>query len=301
MTELRAGGQDWLAIWRQMYDAERAQGEAATDPGFARHADTWAGRAGRYAVAARRHTQPDAFMAMLTPRLRPSDRVLDVGAGTGRYLPYLAAQVREVIALEPSPAMRGELRRTLDEASVANVTIVEASWPMEQPIEADVVISAHVVYGVREIGPFLRAIDRAAGRLCALHLGLKHPTAILAPFWERVHGEDRLPLPGALEAIAACHQLGLPARLELIPAVASFAFPGAEDALEELRMRLRITPDPARDARLRAAMDELLVRLADGQLAPREQQRYAGVVWWEPEPIADSRTPKAFPAAPPPG
>lgn len=289
MTSIRAGGYDWLATWRTMYDAERAQGEAATDPAFARYADTWAGRARHYAAAARRHPQPDPFMAFLAPLLRPSDRVIDVGAGTGRYLPYLAAQVAEVIAVEPSPAMRAELETTLHEAGVTNVQVLPEGWPLERPIAADVVISAHVVYGVREIGPFLTALNASARRLCALHLGLKHPSSVLAPFWERVHGLERLPLPGALEALAACHQLDLAARLELIAAATAFAFTGADEALDELRVRLRLSPDPARDAALLAAMAELLVPLGDGQLAPREQQRFSGVVWWEPATNAGAR------------
>lgn len=278
-----AGGQDWLAIWRAMYDAERAQGEAATDPSFERHADHWAGRAPRYAAASRRVPQPDSFMAWLTPRLRPSDRVIDVGAGTGRYLPYLARHVAEVVAVEPSAAMRAELERTLPGEGVTNVRVLDASWPLASPIAADVVISAHVVYGVREIAPFLQAIDAVAGRLCALYLGLRHPTWALAPFWERVHGEPRLPLPAALEALAVCHQLGFPARLDLVSAPTAWRFADADEALDEVRARLRLAPDAARDARLAAAMAELLIAGDDGLLAPRSQQRHAAVVWWEPE------------------
>jgi SAM-dependent methyltransferase len=283
MTIIKAGNQDWLAIWRAMYDGERAQGEAATDPAFARYADMWALRAKQFAAASRRHAQPDAFMRMLTPRLRPTDRVIDVGAGTGRYLPYLATQVAEVIAVEPSAAMRDELARTLAEAGVENVQVVDQGWPLTPSLSVDVVISAHVVYGVREIGPFLTAMDQSARRLCALYLGLKHPSAALAPFWARVHGEERLPLPGAIEALAACHQLGLAARLDLTPTPPAFIFPSADEALEELRVRLRITPDPARDAALLAAMADLLAPTPEGGLAPRVQQRHSAIVWWEPE------------------
>ncbi len=68
-----------------------------------------------------------------------------------------------------------------------------------------------------------------------------------------------------------------------MPAPTSFVFADPDQALEELRTRLRITPDPARDAALRAAIADLLAPTPDGGLAPREQQRYAGVVWWEPE------------------
>lgn len=283
MTQTRAGDLDWLTIWREMYDAERAQGEAASDPAFGSSSDTWAARAGRFAATSRRHAQPDAFMAALTPRLRPTDRVIDVGAGTGRYLPYLARQVAEVIAIEPSPAMLRELERTVYEEGSANVRVIAEGWPLTRPIEADVVISAHVVYGVREIGPFLEAMDRTAQRLCALYLGLKHPTAAIAPFWKRVHGQERLPLPAALETLSACHQLEIPARLDLVPAPEAFRFQSAEEAMEEIRIRLRLTPDPARDAAILAAIAENLVPVEGGQLAPRDQQRHAAIVWWHPE------------------
>lgn len=277
----RAGGLDWLAIWREMYDRERAQGEAATDPAFARHGDIWAGRAARFAAASRRNPQPDSFMRWLTPRLRPGDRVIDVGSGTGRYLPYLARHVTEVVAVEPSPAMVAELERTLADEGAANVRLVQAGWPMAEPITADVVISAHVVYGVREIAPFLQGLDASASRLVALYLGLRHPTAALSGLWERVHGEPRLPLPAALEALAACHQLGLGAGLDLVAAPPAFRYADAEEALEDLRNRLRLAPDPARDTLIRAAIPELLTTSEEGLLAPRAQPRHAGVVWWE--------------------
>jgi SAM-dependent methyltransferase len=281
--ELRAGGQDWLAIWRDMYDAERAQGEAASDPAFAKHADTWAGRAVRYAAASRRLPQPDSFMVWLTPRLRPRDRVIDVGAGSGRYMPYLSYHAAEVVAVEPSPAMRAELEHTIVEAECENVRVLAGSWPLDEPLRADVVLSAHVVYGVREIGPFLQAMDAAATRLCALYLGLQHPAWAIGDVWERIHGEQRLPLPAALEAVAACHQLGLPAQLELVPAPPAFRFANEEEALDELRTRVRVAPSPERDAQLRQAMRELLVPTADGMLTVRRQQRHTAVIWWQTE------------------
>lgn len=290
MMRVRAGDQDWLAIWRQMYDAERAQGEAATDPEFERHADHWRGRAGRYAAASRRQTQPDSFMIWLTPQLRPGDRVLDVGAGTGRYLPYLARQVAEVIAVEPSVAMRSELEQTLREAETSNVRVLAEDWPLAQPLAVDVVISAHVVYGVREIGPFLEAMNTTAGRLCVLFLGLKHPASALAAFWERVHQQARLPLPGALETLAVCHQLGLAAHLDLVPAARSFGFPSAEEALEDIRLRLRLSADPARDAAILAAMADLLVPDEAGGLIPRQQASHSGVVWWPCDPARQEAT-----------
>jgi SAM-dependent methyltransferase len=282
MSGVRAGGQDWLAIWRQMYLAERAQGEAATDPEFGRHADPWAARAGQFAAASQRQPQPDSFMRALLPRLRPSDTVLDIGAGTGRYLPALAAAVREVIAIEPSAAMRAEMQRVIAAEGLENVTVLAESWPPTGPIAGDVAISAHVVYGVAEVGPFLQAMDGAARRSCHLYLGLHHPAATLGPFWERVHGEPRLPLPAALEALCCLHQLGLYASLELVASPGSFRFTTMNEAIDEIRHRMRLTPEPARDARIAAAAVELLAPNEAGWLMPRTQASHSAVISWAP-------------------
>ncbi|NNJ09341.1 class I SAM-dependent methyltransferase [Chloroflexales bacterium ZM16-3] len=282
MSGVRAGGQDWLAIWRRMYEEERAQGEAATDPEFGRHADPWAGRAGRFAAASQRQPQPDSFMRALLPRLRPDDTVLDIGAGTGRYLPVLAAAVREVIAIEPSAAMRGEMEQLIAAEGLRNVRVLAERWPPERPISGDVVISAHVVYGVAEVGPFFTAMDHAARRSCHLYLGLRHPGYALTAFWERVHGTPRLPLPAAIEALACLHQLGIYASLELLAIPGSFRFTDMGDAVDEIRHRLRLTPQPERDARIAAAAADLLVPREDGLLSLRAQPTHAAMISWAP-------------------
>ncbi len=193
-----AGGYDWLDIWRRMYDEERAQAERANLPGFEPQADCWAGQANRFAAAARQAPQPDGFMRFLLPRLRPANRLLDIGAGTGRYEPLLAGVVAEVLALEPSPAMRAQLEQRLAEARVSNVRVVAERWPEADLPACDVAIAAHVLYGVREIEPFLTRMSAVAARGCYLLLAIRHPSSFISPFWERLHGQARLPLPGAL-------------------------------------------------------------------------------------------------------
>ncbi|MEI7771308.1 MAG: class I SAM-dependent methyltransferase, partial [Chloroflexales bacterium] len=222
------------------------------------------------------------FMHTLLPHLRPSDTVLDIGAGTGRYLPTLAAAVREVIAIEPSAAMRAEMGRVIASEGLRNVTVLAEQWPPARRVAGDVLISAHVVYGLAEIGPFLQAMDGAAGRSCYLYLGVHHPGYALAAFWDRVHGEPRLPLPAALEALACLHQLGIYANMDLVSIPGSFRFADLGEAVDEIRHRMRLTPRPDRDARIAAAAAELLVPRDDGWLALRNQPTHAAVISWSP-------------------
>jgi cyclopropane fatty-acyl-phospholipid synthase-like methyltransferase len=109
---ISAGGCDWLAIWRQMYDAKRAQVEALQSPKQA-PADHWASQAARFAQATGRAQQPDHFLRFVLPHLQPGDTVLDIGAGAGRHAVYLTKQVARVVAVEPSPSMRQQLERRL--------------------------------------------------------------------------------------------------------------------------------------------------------------------------------------------
>jgi SAM-dependent methyltransferase len=277
----RAGGHDWLATWRDMYDAERAQAENATLPGFEAGADCWSGQATRFAAAAERAAQPDGFLRFLLPRLRASDRVLDIGAGTGRYEALLSRAAAEVVAVEPSPAMRAELERRLGAEQAPNVRVVAAGWPAADVPPCQVAIAAHVLYGVREIGPFLQRMDAAATRGCYLLLAFRHPSSFVSPFWERLYGQPRLPLPGALECLNALYQLGIPAQLTTVPITSRLAYAGEEEALADLRWRLRVPATPEYDQAIRAAIVDLLERNADGKLAPRDMPDQAGVLWWE--------------------
>ncbi|MEU4622613.1 class I SAM-dependent methyltransferase [Actinoplanes sp. NPDC023801] len=79
-----------------------------------------------------------------------SPRVLDLGAGTGRLTRQLRARRLDVVAVDPSPAMLAELRRTRPEVPAhqgdahriplpdasADVVIVAEAWCWEEPDRA---------------------------------------------------------------------------------------------------------------------------------------------------------------------
>jgi hypothetical protein len=72
--------------------------------------------------------------------------------------------------------------------------------------------------------------------------------------------------------------------MELVPIPGSFRFSDMGEAVDEIRHRLRLTPQPQRDARIAAAAAELLAPRGDGWLAPRDQPTHAAVISWVPTP-----------------
>ena len=287
-TTTGPGGFDWLDVWRRMYYEEREQAERALPSDSATRADFWVTQSKQFATAAQRVPQPDSFMRFVLPRMRSSDTVLDIGAGTGRYVPTLAGAAARVLALEPSAAMRAHLEQRVAAARLANVAVLAESWPAADVPPCDVTISAHVVYAVREIGPFLERMNRVTRRAAFLLLNKEPPAFFVSSFWQRIYGEPRLPLPGLLECLNALYQLGIPANLSLIPLPSRFTYADEEEAITDIRRRLRL-PDKAHDGAIRDELEQVFRRDEAGRLLLRNRATTAAVIWWEHEPPETER------------
>src|SRR5262249_40081072 len=120
------------------------------------------------AVAERFRDDPrrelDANLAALAAYVQPDDVVVDVGGGAGRVCLPLARGCGEVINVEPSPGMHTAFERLAEETGIANARIVQAAWPGPTEVAGDVVITVDVTYFVRDIAPFVRALEAAARR-----------------------------------------------------------------------------------------------------------------------------------------
>ena len=107
-----------------------------------------------------------AFARMLQHAMvKPEDKVLVVGAGTGYGAAVLARIAARVVALECDPGLAAEARRNL--AGVANVAVVEgalsAGVPAEQPF--DVILAEG---RIEDVPPALLAQLGDEGRLVAV-------------------------------------------------------------------------------------------------------------------------------------
>jgi protein-L-isoaspartate(D-aspartate) O-methyltransferase len=91
--------------------------------------------------------------AMLAPKLeakllqelgiRKTDKVLEIGTGTGYMAALLAARAEHVVSIEIRPALAGLARQNLERAGVTNVTVEtgdgSSGWSQRGPYDAIVV------------------------------------------------------------------------------------------------------------------------------------------------------------------
>jgi len=100
-------------------------------------------------------------------RLKPSDKVLEVGAGSGYMAALLAQRAQRVITLELHPQLVELARANLQRAGITNVEVRKADGskglPGEAPFDA-IVLSGSVA----EVPPALLSQLKIGGRLSAI-------------------------------------------------------------------------------------------------------------------------------------
>jgi SAM-dependent methyltransferase len=261
-------------VREEMLQAERVRTTAAMP------ADFWQTLARNFRAPADQSTDPTP--AGLGTLIGPDDRVIDVGAGGGRIAIALSRRCRELVAVEPSPAMRAVLADEIARHGVTNIRVVAAIWEEAVVEPAALAFAAHVTYGIQAIDPFLRKLDAAALRHAALVSMTDPPQSPLAPFWRSVHGEERLRLPCRDELVAVLRELGAdPEVISLGPAPVLPLGP-PDEALDLLRFRLVVGPGTPGDERLHRAI-ERLTEERDGVLWPKGAPvNERSIIRWDP-------------------
>lgn len=274
---LRPSPEQAREAWARLVDADAEQVARVREPDP--EDDFYAPVAGTF-----RPGQPTAAeLELLVSLAEPDDRWLDIGAGGGRFALPLARRVREVIAVEPSPAMRAVLGEGVAEAGVTNLTVHDARWPVEGWTEqADVALAAHCLYDNREPIPFLEAMERHARRLCVVSLAWFPRGVQFAELFEAIHGEAFQPLPALREFVALLGALGRPCEVRRVWAGPAAGPIEPRQAQAFVRRMLWLRPGSEKDRR----MCELIDRWwggPDGVLLPLGPREVGIVTWPTPD------------------
>jgi CTP:molybdopterin cytidylyltransferase MocA len=228
----------------------------------------------------------DAVLDTLAREARPEEAWLDVGAGAGRFALPIARRVREVVAIDPSEQMLAGLHEIATEYDISNVRTILARWPMADPPTADVVLIAHVGYDIEDIGPFVAALEAAAGRRCLAVLMERQPASTIDPFWPLVHGQTRVPLPALPEFLELLEARGDRPELTYLPRPTA-RFGTFDEMLAFARRQTWVAEGGEKDRRLVAALRERARETPDGWTLPAADMRI-GVVSWAPSVALDA-------------
>lgn len=212
-----------------------------------------------------------------------STRVIDVGAGGGRFAVPLARRVRELVAVEPSASMRNVLTEAADDHGLQNIEIVASTWEEAEVAPADLVFAAHVTYSVPRIEPFVRKMNRLATQRVAIITFSDPAQHVFAPFWEQVYGEERLRLPVRDELLAVLRELGIDPQIEALQPRLPDTLGTPEQAIDMVRSRLFIGTGTPEEARMLDAM-QVLTEVRDGQVWVRDATpNEVSVLSWKPD------------------
>lgn len=271
---LRPSAEAALEAWAARVRANREQVEQFRE---ASPKDFYAPIAGMFRADPRRRDEPT--LEVLRELVQPSDVVLDIGAGGGRYALPLALEAREVVAIEPSEGMRRVLAEGMAEHQINNIRVSDARWPDgARQLRGDVALMSHIGYDIENIGAFLDAMESAASRLCVTVLLSQPPPTEADRLWPLVHGVERAALPSLPEFLVLLLARGRLFEVRLVERPPQ-SYEHPDQALTWLRQQLWTAPDGEKDRLLQRLVHDRSQQ-RDGRYALSWEPVRVGVVIW---------------------
>ncbi len=166
--------------------------------------------------AAARTAPPPVTLDIARDLLGEHGSVLDVGAGRGRASLPLAEAGYHLTAVEPDDTMANGFEADADRLGVP-ARLVRGRWPgaATEVDKVDVAISAHVVYDVPGIGPFIAALHDIARRGVVIEMTDRHPRVMTADLFRAVHDVERPDGPSVDDLVeVVVEELGIHPRVE---------------------------------------------------------------------------------------
>jgi 2-polyprenyl-3-methyl-5-hydroxy-6-metoxy-1,4-benzoquinol methylase len=209
-------------------------------------------------------------------------RVLDVGAGAGAASLPLAPPASRIVAVDESKELLSAFE---DLAAAAGVPLeaVAGRWPdVAQSVSiADVVVCHHVLYNVRDLKPFARALSAHARCRIVVEVTEEHPFAWMRDLWWRFHRLPRPYGPTASDAIDALLELGMKVRrVDFEEPVRAGGFRRREDAVAFVRKRLCLSAK--RDPEVAESLGDRLAQNHEGHWITGPRVRRLVTMWWDP-------------------
>lgn len=205
-----AGGMTPSTFWRLAF-AQAAEGEIRWRDHTAEEV-FWREYAPGYDERSPLAQRADALVTGLLALLQPSDRLLEIGPGTGAFTRRIADYIGEIAGVEPSMAMRAELLRRWEPRFGTPPRLWPCRWEDAPVLESDVVFGCNAFYRMENIATSLLKMQRCAARCVVLAQSVGAPYA--PPLHVRLNGrllerERAHALSDVLDELGIVHRLQL--------------------------------------------------------------------------------------------
>ena len=230
------------------------------------------------------HRELNASLEIVAGFIQPTDVLLDVGGGAGRLGLPLALRCREVINVDPSHDMLAEFQECAAEAGINNVRSVEGDWLDVAAVTADVALSAHVIYFVRDIVALVRKLIASARRRVIIYINSFANPNRSDRLFQLVYGEEQAAHPANRELMEVIWEMGIIPDVKVLPIAAGGQNPTSKaEAIEQaLRGTWLAAGDRDRAAEvLGSHFDELFSHGDDGYQALWQPKGRELLITWE--------------------
>jgi SAM-dependent methyltransferase len=179
-----------------------------------------------------------ANLEVMASYVEPDDVIVDVGGGAGRLSLPLALRCREVVNVDPSPAMGAGFAANVAGGGIANVRFINGDWPLPDAPTGDLVLVNHVTYLTRDIVPFLAGVAAAARRRVLITVNSPPPPTMHRRLYHLLHGEEEALVPGHAELAAVLWELGFLPDIRVLPEATVAPLPPAADREAAVQLAL---------------------------------------------------------------
>ena len=161
---------DWNVLWAELV---RIGEKRRAIKHQHKKEDRWHQQAEQFdARVSERWQNKDSSRAFVLETLKqiPDSRVLDIGAGSGKWTCLMAPFAAHVTALDSSDSMLAKCSAQVSLSGLENVTCTKGSWPQVDVGEQDISICAHSMYSCEDLKSFIAGMQKVTRKRCILLL-----------------------------------------------------------------------------------------------------------------------------------
>ncbi len=271
------GYANWEALWRELSLRFRQPTRGA-----GKRKDPWRERAFSFDASVKRRQAEgkDPLVEALVDKLLPTDKVVDIGAGTGRWAIPLAGAATMVTAIEPSAVMVDILKENAAAAGVTNITAVSASWEDTTVEPHDVALSSHSVYASPDLPGFIHKMESLARRVCVLVLRVPRHDGIIGKLSQRIYGQWH-DSPNFVIAYNILLGMGIYPDVLMESRVRPWTDDTPEEAFARAKKHLRLRDSDVHDSIIREVLRSELKAQDGGWVWPDGMR--SAMIWWKPD------------------